>query len=288
MELKLSQRRLQELRYSLHLLRKSPLTVVGIVLVIVVVTIALLAPLIAPYGPEQRIWTDKIAPPTPSHFFGTDDTGGDIFSRVLYGYRLDIAISSGVVVVAVIFGSVLGSIAGFLGGRIDEGLMRVTDIFLSIPSLILAMSIAVVLGRSVFNLELALTVTWWPAYARLIRGQVIVEKQKLYVDAVRAYGIGSSRILFKHILPNSIYPILVKTTLDLGAAILTTAALSFLGFGVEPGAAELGRMVADGRQFVFSAPWIVSAPGLAIFVLCLGFNLMGDGLRDILDPRLRR
>lgn len=288
MELKLSQRRLQELRYSLHLLRNSPLTVVGIVLVIVVVTIALLAPLIAPYGPEQRIWTDKIAPPTPSHFFGTDDTGGDIFSRVLYGYRLDIAISSGVVVVAVIFGSVLGSIAGFLGGRIDEGLMRVTDIFLSIPSLILAMSIAVVLGRSVFNLELALTVTWWPAYARLIRGQVIVEKQKLYVDAVRAYGIGSSRILFKHILPNSIYPILVKTTLDLGAAILTTAALSFLGFGVEPGAAELGRMVADGRQFVFSAPWIVSAPGLAIFVLCLGFNLMGDGLRDILDPRLRR
>lgn len=257
-------------------------------MVIVVVTIALLAPLIAPYGPEQRIWTDKIAPPSPSHFFGTDDIGGDIFSRVLYGYRLDIAISSGVVVVAVIFGGVLGSIAGFLGGRIDEGLMRVTDIFLSIPSLILAMSIAVVLGRSVFNLELALTITWWPAYARLIRGQVIVEKQKLYVDAVRACGIGSSRILFKHILPNSIYPILVKATLDFGAAILTTAALSFLGFGVEPGAAELGRMVADGRQFVFSAPWIVSAPGLAIFVLCLGFNLMGDGLRDILDPRLRR
>lgn len=288
MELKLSRRRLQELRYSLHLLRNSPLTIVGIVLVIVVVTIALLAPLIAPYGPEQRIWTEKIAPPGPDHFFGTDDTGGDIFSRVLYGYRLDIAISSGVVVIAVIFGSMLGSIAGFLGGRIDEGLMRITDIFLSIPSLILAMSIAVVLGRSVFNLALALTITWWPAYARLIRGQVIIEKEKLYVDAVRAYGIGSSRILFGHILPNSIYPILVKATLDLGAAILTTAALSFLGFGVEPGAAELGRMVADGRQFVFSAPWIVSAPGLAIFILCLGLNLMGDGLRDILDPRLRR
>jgi peptide/nickel transport system permease protein len=286
--MKLSQRRLQEIRYSLHLLRNSPLTVIGVVLAAAVVFVALIAPLIAPYGPEQRIWTEKIVSPNLSHLFGTDDTGGDIFSRVLYAYRLDISIASSVVIAAVIFGSTLGSIAGYLGGKIDEGLMRITDIFLSVPSLILAMAIAVVMGRSVFNLTVALAITWWPAYARLIRGQVIVEKQKLYIDAVRAYGIGSTRILFRHIIPNSIYPVLVKATLDLGAAILTTAALSFLGFGVEPGAAELGRMVADGRQFVFSAPWIVSAPGLAIFVLCLGLNLVGDGLRDILDPRLRR
>ncbi|MGA2785246.1 MAG: ABC transporter permease [Candidatus Bathyarchaeia archaeon] len=288
MESKRSQRRLKELRYSFHLLWNSPLTLIGIVLALVVIVIALIAPLIAPYGPEQRIWTDKIAPPSMSHLLGTDDTGGDIFSRILYGYRLDLAIASSVVLVAVIFGCVLGSISGFLGGRIEEGLMRITDVFLSIPSLILAMSIAVVMGRSVLNLALAMAITWWPAYARLIRGQVMVEKQKLYVDAAKAYGIGNIRILFHHIVPNSIYPVMVKATLDLGAAILTTAALSFLGFGVEPGAAELGRMVADGRQFVFSAPWIVSAPGVAIFVLCLGLNLVGDGLRDILDPRLRR
>jgi len=272
----------------MHLLRGSPLTIFGISLVIIVIAIALLAPFISPYGPEQRIWTDKTSPPSWSHFFGTDDTGGDIFSRILYAYRLDLAISLSVVGVAVLLGTLLGSSAGLWGGVIDEGLMRFTDVFLSVPSLILAMAFAVVLGRTIPNLVIALAITWWPAYARLIRGQVIVEKQKLYIDALRVQGFGRFRILLRHLLPNSIYPVIVSATLDLGNVVLNTAALSFLGFGVEPGTAELGRMVADGRQFFFNAPWIVTAPGLAILIASLGFNLMGDGLRDMLDPRLRR
>ena len=264
------------------------MAIVGIAIVGAVVVVALLAPFIAPYGPEVRLWEDKLQPPTSGHLFGTDDRGGDIFSRVLYGYRLDLAISLSVVIFAATIGTVAGALAGFLGGKTDEGIMRITDVFLAVPSLILAMAIGAVLGRTPTNLVFALAFTWWPVYARLVRGQVLVEKQKLYVEAARASGGGPVRILFRHVLPNSIYPILVNATLDLGAVILTVASLSFLGFGVQPGVAELGRMVADGRSYVFTYPWIVAFPGFAILVASLGLNLVGDGVRDVMDPRLRR
>ena len=195
--------------------------------------------------------------------------------------------SGSVVICAATLGTILGAIAGYVR-RMDEIVMRITDVFLSVPSLILAMAVGAVLGRTPTNLVIAIAVTWWPVYARLVRGQVLVEKQKLYVEAARASGGGTARILFRHVLPNSIYPILVNATMDLGAVILTTASLSFLGFGVEPGIAELGRMVADGSAYVFRDPWVVAFPGLAILLASLGCNLVGDGLRDVLDPRLRR
>jgi peptide/nickel transport system permease protein len=278
---------IRELRYSLYLLRYSALAMLGICTVVSVVIMAIFAPYIAPYGPEMRIWEIKLQPPSLQHLLGTDDRGGDILSRILYGYRLDLAISSAVVAFAATIGTALGSAAGFVR-RLDEILMRITDVFLAVPSLILAMAFGAVLGRTPTNLVIALAITWWPVYARLVRGQVLVEKQKLYVEAARASGAGAFRILFRHVLPNSIYPILVNASIDLGAVILTTASLSFLGFGVEPGVAELGRMVADGRAYVFTHPWVVGFPGLAILVASLGLNLLGDGLRDVLDPRLRR
>lgn len=279
--------RVRELRYSLYLLRHSALAMLGISIITCVFLAAILAPYVAPYGAEQRIWENKLEPPSFQHLFGTDDRGGDIFSRVLYGYRLDLAISLCVVLFAAGLGTVLGAAAGFVR-RLDEVLMRVTDVFLSVPSLVLAMAFATVLGTSLVNLVIALSITWWPAYARLVRGQVLVEKQKLYVEAARASGGGAARILFRHVLPNSIYPVLVNATMDLGSVVLTTASLSFLGFGIEAGGAELGRMVSDGATYVFLNPWVVAFPGLAILMISLGFNLVGDGLRDVLDPRLRR
>lgn len=278
---------IRELRYSLYLLRRSALAVLGIILVTCIVLAAIFAPYIAPYGAEQRVWQDKLQPPSSNHLFGTDDRGGDVFSRILYGYRLDLAVSLAVVMFAVALGTVLGSVAGFVR-RLDEILMRVTDVFLSVPSLVLAMAFATVLGTSLVNLVIALAITWWPSYARLVRGQVLVEKQKLYVEAAKASGGGGARILFRHVLPNSIYPVLINATMDVGTVVLTTASLSFLGFGIEPGGAELGRMVADGATYVFQNPWIVGFPGLAILLFSLGCNLFGDGLRDVLDPRLRR
>ena len=280
--------RLPGLRFAIHQLLGSKLTVLGATFVIVIMFLAIFAPVIAPYGPETRVWEDKMQPPSMQHYFGTDDTGADIFSRVLYGYRLDLMMALSVVVIAAALGTFLGAIAAFFGGKSDESIMRVTDVFLAIPGLILAMAVAAVMGRTPTNLVIALAVTWWPPYARLIRGQVLIEKQKLYVEAAKASGGNWARVLFKHILPNAIYPIFVNATLDLGGVILTIAALSFLGFGVEPGAAELGRMVADGRQFIFVNPWVVTFPGLAILFVSLGLNLVGDGFRDILDPRLRR
>ena len=279
--------RVRELQYSFYLLRQSPLAVFGIVIITAIILAAILAPYIAPYGAQTRIWQDKLEPPSIHHLLGTDDRGGDIFSRILYGYRLDLTISLCVVLSATAVGTVVGAVAGFIR-RLDELLMRITDVFLSVPSLVLAMAFATVLGSNLINLVIALVITWWPSYARLVRGQVLVEKQKLYVEAAKASGGGPAHVLFKHVLPNSIYPILINATMDLGSVVLTTASLSFLGFGIEAGGAELGRMVSDGSTYVFANPWVVAFPGLAILFVSLGCNLVGDGLRDVLDPRLRR
>ncbi|NWF95573.1 MAG: ABC transporter permease [Candidatus Thorarchaeota archaeon] len=422
--------RMKELRYSLHLVRKSPLVVVGILIILVFVGIAVLAPFIAPYGPEERVWTDPKAPPGavsnspkfsqryverinntaplylpnetyiqftvtpeevrlleelpnvymslsvrgtnetyyaqiyaavydvgraqllsmtpeqralhriaekydtntlrttvtlkddsrdytwhywlnvshpampwnltgalvlrynhyyPIHIWGADENGGDIFSRIVWAAQVDLRLSVTIVVVAVVIGAMIGAVAGYYGGKIDELMMRVTDIFFAFPGLILAMAIVMALGqRNLENISLALMVTWWPVYARLVRGQVLTEREKLYVEAARSVGASDMRILLVHILPNTFQPLIVQATLDTGGVLLTAAGLSFIGFGAQAGVAEWGLMISTGQLYLTEAPWMSLYPGLAILMTALSFNLVGDGIRDIFDPKLRR
>ena len=207
---------------------------------------------------------------------------------VVYGSQTSLRISVMVVAIATLLGIVLGGLAGYFGGVIDEVLMRITDVFLSIPYLILALAVAAALGRSIDHIMEAMIITWWPSYARLFRGQVLAIREQQYVEAARSVGASNSRILFRHILPNSISPLLVEITLDLGAVLLTAAGLSFIGLGASPGTAEWGLMISQGRTLMFHAWWYVTFPGLAILFVVLGFNLLGDGLRDVTDPKLRR
>jgi peptide/nickel transport system permease protein len=207
---------------------------------------------------------------------------------IILAVPLDLEISLTIVILATIVGVALGSLAAYAGGKIDELILRVTDIFFALPALVLAIVIMVVLGRTLQNLTIAVLVTWWPYYVRLIRSQVLSEKERPYVEALRSTGASPLRILFLHILPNTIYPVIVQMTLDIGGVILTFSALMFLGFSPNPLLPELGNLVTDGINYVFTAPWLIIFPGLTIVIMVLGFNLLGDGIRDILDPRLRR
>jgi peptide/nickel transport system permease protein len=280
--------RVRQGRDVLQEMLRSPLVLLGFLIIMAFVLMALLAPWIAPFGPEERDWSRANLPPSWEHPFGTDATGGDVFSRVLWGSRLDLAIAFAVIGAAVLLGSLVGVVSGTLGGKVDEFLMRVTDVFLSFPTLILAMAIASLLGKNLFNLTLALIAVWWSRFARVARGQALVEREKLYVEAARSSGVAQWRLLWRHILPNTIFPVLVVATLDLGAVILSVAGLSFIGFGAGAGIAEWGAMIADARFDLLRAPWAATFPGIAILLVSLGFNLLGDGLRDVTDPRLRR
>ncbi|MHA1596921.1 MAG: ABC transporter permease [Candidatus Asgardarchaeia archaeon] len=284
---------IKEFKYTLHLVRSSLLTMVGLAMIALSVTVAILAPVIAPYGPKDFDFGRRLSPPSEAFPLGTDMYGGDLYSRILYGLRLDLQLAVFTVTLAVVIGIIVGLVSAYFGGAVDEVLMRVTDVFLSFPGLILAMAVSMALQKpnepkNIYILMFAIALVWWPSYARLIRGQILSEKEKLYVEAARALGFGNIRIMFKHLLPNVIGPLLVAITLDLGGVLLTAAGLSFIGFGAQPGEAELGMMISEGRNFITLAPWCVVYPGLAIFIVVLGFNLLGDGLRDVLDPRLRR
>jgi len=278
---------------------------IGLVLIFLLIFMAIFAPFLAKEHPsyaevpteqgtirvEERwdIHFDrKLLPPSFDHPFGTDDYGRDIFSMIVYGSQTSIRICLMVVFISMLIGVLLGGLAGYFGGVIDEILMRITDVFLAIPYLILAMAIVAALGRSIDHIMEAMIITWWPAYARLIRGQVIAIREQQFVEAARSVGAGNSRILFRHILPNSFSPLLVEATLDLGGVLLTAAGLSFIGLGASPGTAEWGLMISEGRTLMFHAWWYVTFPGLAILLVTLGFNLLGDGLRDVTDPKLRR
>ncbi|HTY91424.1 MAG TPA: ABC transporter permease [Methanocella sp.] len=280
--------RIKEFRYSFHMFSRSPLAIVGLLTVLVFLLIMIFAPYIAPYGPMDWDWNHMKEAPSLQHLFGTDDRGADVFSRVIWGSRLSMPVGFAVVISAVIVGTIIGIISGYYGGAVDELMMRITDIFLSFPYLVLAMVVCAALGRSLENVMFAMTITWWPSYARLVRGQVLSIRENKYVEAARALGASNTRIMFRHILPNSISPIIVQATMDVGGAILTAAGLSFIGFGAKPGQAEWGRMVSDGSNYFFGQWWIATFPGLVILLITLGFNLFGDGLRDILDPKLRR
>jgi len=219
---------------------------------------------------------------------GTDGWGRDLLKMIILALPVDLENAFIIVAGAAVFGTLLGAFAGYVGGVVDEAVLRVTDIFLAFPGLVLALVFAAMFGRSIPTLRLAILLVWWPPYVRLMRGQILAEKEKTYVEALRALGAGHFRILFKHIIPNAIYPILVQATLDLGGVVLTFSALMFLGFSPTPSLPELGNLASDGYQHIFEAPWLIIFPGLVMLVMALAFNLVGDGLRDVLDPRLRR
>jgi len=283
--------RAKETRYTLYLIRKSPLVVTGIIIIAVYILLAVFAPYITPYPPPFRTeetWYDTLAPPSPAHIWGTDQNGGDVFSMVIWATQVDLKIALSVVAVALAIGAFIGAAAGYFGGAVDEIVMRITDVFFAFPGLILAMAIVSALGaRNLDNISIALMLVWWPTYARLVRGQVLIEREKLYVEAARSVGASDMRILAFHILPNTIQPVIVQATLDMGGVLLTAAGLSFIGFGAEAGSAEWGLMIAQGQTH-FSQYWVTLYPGLAILFCALSFNLVGDGVRDILDPKLRR
>lgn len=266
---------------------RSPLTLAGIVIVILFLFAALAAPLIAPYEPNKQNLAQKFKPPTAEHLLGTDQLGRDVLSRIIYGARISLTVGLVVVITASIFGTLVGLIAGYFGGFVDNALMRVTDIFFAFPSLILAMAIAGALGPSVENAMIAIAVVTWPVYARLVRGQVLQLREREFVQAAESTGASGARIIRKHLLPNSLSPLLVQSSFDLGGAILIAAGLSFIGFGAQPPLAEWGVMIADGRKNISVYPLLPFFPGLAILLTVGAFNLIGDGLRDALDPRLR-
>jgi len=277
-----------EIKYSLHLIRTHPLALAGLTIILALVLTAALAPWLTPYDPLAVDLQYKLLPPSSIHVFGTDDLGRDILSRVIAGSRISLQIAIMVVAFAFAFGTSLGIVAGFYGGAINEVLMRITDMFLSIPSLILALVIAAALGPSLYNVMLSLCATWWPWYTRLARAEALSVREKQYTEAARMVGVSSFRLIFRHMLPNCLSPVIVNASMDMGFVILTAAGLSFIGLGAQPPSPEWGAMLSLGRTYLREAWWIATFPGLAILITVLGFNLLGDGLRDILDPRLRR
>jgi peptide/nickel transport system permease protein len=268
-----------------HLLR-SPTAVLGALIVLAWIAASVLAPRLAPYDPVDLNVDNRLEPPSVAHWLGVDGLGRDVLSRLLYGGRVSLPVAAVVVVIASVFGTLYGGMAAYLGGWPDEVAMRVVDMVLAFPALILAMAIAAALGPSIQNSMLALLVVWWPPYARLARGQVLALKARDFVTAAQALGGGEHRILLRHILPNSVAPSLVLMAMDFGNAIIITAALSFLGLGAVPPTPEWGAMVAEGRELV-DHWWVSTFPGVAILMVAIGANFVGDGLRDAIDPRLR-
>jgi len=266
---------------------RSPLTVGSVVVVAVWLALAAAAPAIAPHGPLAQDIANRLAPPGPAHWCGTDPLGRDILSRVLYGARLSIPVGIAAVALAVMLGTLIGSVAGAAGGIVDEAIMRLTDLMLAFPTVILAMIISAALGAGIRNAVIAIMVAWWPTYARFARGLVIGARDREYVEAARAVGASPLRVFLRHVLLNILSPIVILGTLDVGRAILTFASLSFLGLGPPPQIPEWGSEIAAGRDYL-DQWWIATFPGLAILTLVVALNVVGDGLRDALDPRLRK
>ena len=266
--------------------RRNPLGALGLFLIAGVVLMAVFAPQIATHSPTQFNSAERLQSPSSEHLFGTDALGRDIFSRVMYGSRISLRVAAVVLTIAVTVGTTLGATAGYFGGLVSEILMRITDIFLAFPSLVLAIAVNAALGPSIESATLAVGFTWWPAYARMVCGQVMAAKNNLYVDAARSIGASHWRILVHHILPNCISPTIVQVTLDAGYVVLVTSGLSFVGLGAQPPTPEWGALVSEGRKYIVDQWWWPTFPGLAICLLVVGFNLVGDFLRDLLDPRL--
>ncbi|MCL0042293.1 nickel ABC transporter permease subunit NikC [Thermodesulfovibrionales bacterium] len=268
-------------------LKKHRLALIGAGIILVLIFIAVLAPFIAPHDPIEQNLEHRLLSPNTKYLLGTDNLGRCILSRLIHGTSVSLQIGIMVVGIAAFVGVTLGLVAGYRGGLIDELIMRIVDILLAFPGIILALVIAGILGPSLFNVMLALAVVGWTSYARVVRGAVLSVKEKEFVEAAQALGAGEARIMFRHILPNVMAPVIVMATLGMAHVILAAAALGFLGLGAQPPTPEWGSMLNDGRAFMRTAPHLTIFPGLAIMVTVLAFNFLGDGLRDALDPRLK-
>jgi len=294
---------MEGLRFFFHQLRKNPLSIAGIVIILIFLVIAILAPVIAPTpegpGGAYDIPRDGFSPipqpPSEEHIFGTTQGQYDIFYGVVWGTRTAFLIGLSVIGAVLAIGILLGSLAGYFGGIIDEIIMRISDVFLAFPTLILAMAITIALGPSIQSVMIAIVVVSWPVYARVIRGDILAIREEEYVEAARAIGSSNFRIITRHVLPNSIYPALVMASLDIGAIVLTAAALSFLGLGAPEGYADWGQMIQFARNWIVGPPgepflywYTVMIPGLFILLFVLGWNLLGDAFRDILDPKIAK
>ena len=278
----------REILLTFRLLRQNPVAMAGIIILLIMALTAVFADVLAPFDPIRISLGERLQPPGPVHFFGTDEMGRDILSRVIYGARISLRIGFLVILISGGIGSIIGAVAGFYGGQIDNIIMRVMDVILSFPSLVLAMALAAAMGPSLNNAIMAVAFVMIPKFARLVRGDALGVKEMQYVAAARVSGAKNGWIIFNHVLPNCLNSVIVLATLTLGDTILIAASLSFIGLGAQPPIPEWGAMISVGRKFLIDQWWYATFPGLFILVTVIGFNILGDALRDILDPRIRR
>jgi len=281
----------RRLRLALWQLRRSFSSMLGLALVVLIVTLALLGPWIVPYPDHVEgavNLANKLQPPSAAHWLGTDEVGNDILTRVIIGARLSLLVGVGITLAAAAIGVPLGILAGLAGGRLREAIMRFTDLFLSVPGLVLAIALVAALGPGIGNAMVALILVWWPGYVRLAESKALSIREEPFIEAARVAGATRARILRRHVLPNSLSPLIVKMSMDIGQAILAVASLGFIGLGAKPPTPEWGAMISIARGYLPEWWWYAMAPGALIYLAVLGFNLLGDGLRDILDPRSNR
>jgi peptide/nickel transport system permease protein len=266
-------------------LQRNPLALVGLAIVVGLIVVAALAPWIAPYSPVLQDLDNRLLPPSALHWMGTDDLGRDILSRILWGARITLTVVALVAVIVAPVGLAVGVLAGYFGGWVDAALMRITDIFMAFPRLILALAFVAALGPGIENAVIAIAITSWPPYARMARAETLTVRQSDFIAAARLLGASPLRILSGHIVPLCLSSLIVRVTLDMAGIILTAAGLGFLGLGAQPPSPEWGAMISAGRRYILDQWWVAAMPGLAILIVSLGFNLLGDGLRDVFDPK---
>ncbi|SDF57367.1 nickel transporter permease [Bosea robiniae] len=279
------QARLGQLYRQWLAFKRNPMAVAGLVIIVLLLLIAAFAPLIAPFDPIAQTLDKRLLPPSATNWFGTDALGRDIFSRIVYGTRITLVIVLLVVVTVGPFGLLIGAISGYYGGWVDRLLMRITDVFLAFPRLVLALAFVAALGPGIVNAIIAIAITTWPPYARVARAETMVIRNQDYIAAMRLQGASQGRIIWKHVVPMCMSSLIVRTTFDMAGIILTAAGLGFLGLGAQPPMPEWGAMISAGREQIFDQWWVATFPGVAICIVALGFNLLGDGLRDVMDAR---
>uniref|UniRef100_A0A9E7ZNX1 ABC transporter permease n=1 Tax=Bosea sp. NBC_00436 TaxID=2969620 RepID=A0A9E7ZNX1_9HYPH len=279
------QARLGQLYRQWLAFKRNPMAVAGLAIIVLLLLIAAFAPLIAPFDPLAQALDKRLLPPSATNWFGTDALGRDIFSRIVYGTRITLVIVLLVVITVGPFGLLIGAISGYYGGWVDRLLMRITDVFLAFPRLVLALAFVAALGPGIVNAIIAIAITTWPPYARVARAETMVIRNQDYIAAMRLQGASQARIIWKHVVPMCMSSLIVRTTFDMAGIILTAAGLGFLGLGAQPPMPEWGAMISAGREQIFDQWWVATFPGVAICIVALGFNLLGDGLRDVMDAR---